>query len=269
MSRPDPLADVHTHVAPGVDDGAVDIDRALHYLREDVERGVRRVAATPHLPASWAVSSYRREAETAYRSLRTRVGRDLPDLELTMAFEVRLDGGSVDRRDEGLWLGPGRHLLVEYDGFRVPPDPMAPLRPLLEDGLRPVLVHPERFYGAGEDVGWAEELREEGVLLCLNAGSLIGTHGESAGRRARELLASGAADLVASDQHARPDRSESVAYAAEVFARADAREAARTLLWTNPVALLEGHEPDPAPRVELAPGDARPSSTSSAAGGGR
>lgn len=251
MSGPDPLADLHTHVAPGVDDGAVDMDHALRYLREDVERGVRRVLATPHLPASWAESSYRREAERAYRSLRTRVRRDLPELELELAFEVRLDGGGVDPRDEGLWLGPGGHVLVEFDGFRVPSDPMAPLRPLLEEGLRPILAHPERFRDAGEELAWADELREEGVLLCLNAGSLIGTHGERAGRGARTLLARGAADLVASDQHARPDRAESVADVAALLSAAGAGEAARTLLWRNPVALLEGEEPEPAPRIEL------------------
>lgn len=251
MSGPDPLADLHTHVTPGVDDGAVDADHALRYLREDVERGVRRVMATPHLPASWAGSSYRREAERSFRSLRTRVRRDLPRLELQLAFEVRLDGGGVDPRDQGLWLGPGGHVLVEFDGFRVPPDPLAPMRPLLEEGLRPVLAHPERFRGAGDELAWADELREAGVLLCLNAGSLIGTHGDRAGRGARKLLARGAVDLVASDQHARPDRAESVADVAELLSAAGERAAARTLLWTNPVALLDGEEPEPAPGVEL------------------
>ena len=240
-----PLADLHTHVTPGVDDGAPDMDHALRYLREDAERGVRRVAATPHLPAGWADGSYRRETVDAFERLRTRLRRDLPELELTLAYEVRLDGSRVDPEDRGLWLGPGRHLLVEYDGFRVPSDPVGPIRPLLDDGLRPILVHPERFHARGLEPGWEDRVREVGVLLCPNAGSFLGPHGASAERRAWGLLARGAVDLVASDQHARPARAESVADLAEALVREGAGPLARTLLWENPVAILEGREPAP------------------------
>lgn len=253
MSAP-PLADLHTHVAPGVDDGAPDLEHALRYLAADVERGVRRVVATPHLPASWARSSYRRHAEDAFVELRDRVGEALPELELSLSFELRLDGAPVDPEDRGLWLGPGGHVLVEYDYFRVPDEPVAPIRPLLEDGLRPVLVHPERYHGWEEGPGWAEAVRDAGVRLCPNAGSFTGSHGEEAARAARTLLAAGAADLVASDQHARPARCESVADLARLLAEAGEEEAARRLLWENPVAILEGRETALPPRVELAGG---------------
>ena len=251
-----PLADLHTHVAPGVDDGAPDMDHALRYLRRDAERGVRRVAATPHLPAGWATGSYRRETLDAFERLRSRARRDLPELELTLAYEVRLDGSPVDPEDEGLWLGPDRHLLVEYDGFRVPPDPVEPIRPLLDDGLRPILVHPERFHARGLEPGWEDRVREAGVLLCPNAGSFLGSHGESAARRARDLLARGAVDLVASDQHARPARAESVADLAESLEREGAGSLARALLWENPVAVLEGRELSPVEAWDRDTGDA-------------
>lgn len=266
MSSGAPLADLHTHVTPGVDDGAPDLEHALRYLGADVERGVRRVTATPHLPASWISSSYRRDAEDAFVELRERSGRELPELQLELSFELRLDGAPVDARDEGLWLGPGGHLLVEYDYFRVPDDPLGPIRPLLDDGLRPVLAHPERYHGWERDAGWAEAVREAGVLLCLNAGSFLGTHGEGAWRAARALLAAGAVDLVASDQHARPARCESVADLARLFVDAGEEDAARRLLWENPVAILEGEETSPPPRVEL-PRDAAGWGPRRAAGG--
>lgn len=252
MSDRAPFADVHTHVAPDVDDGAPDLEHALHYLGIDVERGLRRVVATPHLPASWAGASYRRTAEDAFVELREHAERELPGLEMTLSFEIRLDGAPVDPEDQGLWLGPGRHVLVEYDYFRVPSDPVAPIRPLLDDGLRPVLVHPERYHGWERGAGWIDEVRAAGVLLCPNAGSFVGTHGERASRAARSLLASGAVDLVASDQHARPERCESVADLAGMLFDVGAEEAARRLLWENPVALLEGEQTAPPPVVELA-----------------
>lgn len=247
---PRQLADLHAHYVPGVDDGAPTVEDALRYLRRGFENGVVRVAATPHLPASYAESRYRREAERAFRDLREAVEEELPGLELRLAWEVRLGGTPIDTGDEGLWLGPGGHVLVEFDRLSLPSDPLAPLRPLLDAGLTPVLAHPERYVGAGETEGWAATLREAGVRLCLNAGSLVGSHGRTASEVARRLLARGQADLVASDHHARPARSDGLPDVREMLAALGRDDAARTLLWRNPVAALDGGEMESPPTVE-------------------
>lgn len=253
--RPPRLADLHAHYVPGVDDGAPELADALAYLRLGVDEGVVRVAATPHLPASYAGSSYRRRAEEAFVRLREAVAEELPRLELRLAWELRLDGTTVDVEDEGLWLGPGGHLLVEYDRLTLPSEPMAPLHPLLEAGLTPVLAHPERYagmeryVGAEEERGWTGRLREAGVRMCLNAGSLLGSHGPRARDVARRMLADGHADLVASDHHARPARSDGLPEVRELLAELDRREAAEALLWRNPTAALDGGEMEPPPAV--------------------
>lgn len=250
-SAPPELADLHAHYVPGVDDGAPTVEDALVYLGRGLEDGVVRVAATPHLPASHADSPYRRRAEDAFLRLREAVEKKLPALELRLAWEVRLDGTPVDVEDEGLWLGPGGHVLVEYDHLSLPADPLAPLRPLLEAGLTPVLAHPERYGGAAEDAGWPERLREAGVRLCLNAGSLVGSHGPMAADVAREMLGAGQADLVASDHHARPARSDDLPAVRAGLAEMGREDAARTLLWRNPGAALDGGEMEEPPVVEL------------------
>ncbi len=247
---PPELADLHAHYVPGVDDGAPTVEDALRYLRRGFEGGVVRVAATPHLPSSYAESAYRREAERSFRHLREAVEEELPGLELRLAWEVRLGGTPIDTADEGLWLGPGGHVLVEFDRLSLPPEPLAPLRPLLEAGLTPVLAHPERYVGAEETEGWAEALREAGVRLCLNAGSLVGSHGRTASEVARRLLARGQADLVASDHHARPARSDGLPDVRATLAALGRDDAAHTLLWRNPSAALDGGEMEPPPAVE-------------------
>lgn len=245
------LADLHAHYVPGVDDGAPTLEDALTYLRREHDAGVVRVAATPHLPAAYAALPYRRRAEDAFLRLREAAGEELPGLELRLAWEVRLDGTTVDVDDEGLWLGPGGHVLVEYDRLSLPEDPLAPLHPLLGAGLTPVLAHPERYGGAARREGWAELLREAGVRLCLNAGSLVGSHGRIAAGLARELLAAGRADLVASDHHARPARSDGLPAVRARLEDLDRAEAARALLWRNPGAAWDGGTMEPPPAVEL------------------
>lgn len=248
---PGELADVHCHFVPGVDDGAPDLEAAMRWLRRVFEDGVRRMAATPHLPASWADGSHRRRAEEAFRELRAAAGEELPELELRLAFELRLDGASVDPADRGLWLGTGGHLLVEYDLLRLPEgDPAAPMEELLAAGRTPVLAHPERFRGGAGDTEWARRLRDRGVRLAVNAGSLTGRYGRGPARTARRLLAEGLVDLVASDHHARPGRSEGLGDVREILSGVDAA-GARRLLWENPGAILDGETMAPPPRIDL------------------
>lgn len=263
MSRPDappPLVDLHCHFVPGVDDGAPDLDHALRYLREGLSGGVERVVTTPHLPASRTDAPLRRSIVARFRDLEDAVAQRGPDVDLRLAYEIRLDGGTVDPDDRALWLGPAGHVLVEYDRFRVPSDPMAPIRPLLDAGLTPVLAHPERYTNAG-DGAWMDRLREAGVELCLNAVSLTGRNGPGPARLSRELLASGRAELLASDHHARPDRSYGLGRIWTFLAERGAAKAARVLLSDNPTAVLEGRQTGPVPRAPLGEpvaGDARP-----------
>lgn len=265
MSDPDrrpPLVDLHCHFVPGVDDGAPDLENALRYLEEGVEGGVTRVVATPHLPASRADGPFRRRVLERFRELEAAAGERLPGLGLSLAYEIRLDGARIDAGDRGLWLGPGGHVLVEYDRFRVPSDPMAPIRPILEAGLVPVLAHPERYVNAARVGDWIDGLREAGVRTCPNAVSLTGANGPDAARVSRGMLASGRADLLASDHHARPDRAYGLGAAWELVAGSGSPEAARVLMSENPAAVLEGRETVPAPEASLddrAPaGDAGP-----------
>lgn len=248
-----PLVDLHCHFVPGVDDGAPDLAHALRYLEEGLAAGVTRVVTTPHLPASRADRPLRRTIGERYRELEAAAGDRLPDLELDLAYEIRLDGPAPDPSDRGLWLGPAGHVLVEYDRFRVPADPMEPIEPLLDAGLTPVLAHPERYANAaGLGRAWTERLREAGVEMCPNAVSLTGRNGRGPARLAAEMLASGGADLLASDHHARPDRSYGLGAAWELVAGRGSPEAARLLMSDNPGAVLEGRATQPVPAVRLA-----------------
>lgn len=263
MTGRPPLVDLHCHFVPGVDDGAPDLDAALRYLEAGLEGGVSRVAATPHLPASRAGGPLRRRIEERYGELEAAARRELPELSLSLAFELRLDGAPVDVDDRGLWLGPGGHVLVEYDRFSVPSDPMAPLRPLLDGGLTPVLAHPERYVNAARRRGglaggleWMDALREAGVKLCPNAVSLTGRNGRDAAEIVRDLLATGRAEMLASDHHARPERSYGLGEAWELLAAAGAADGARVLLSDNPRAVLEGGTAASPPEIDLPEGTA-------------
>ena len=108
-----PLADLHNHFVPGVDDGARTIDEAIAALKELFESGVTQVATTPHLSASRASGSRRVEIQESFDELRAAATQAIPDLSLRLAYEVRLDEPDAELSDRSLGLGD-RHLLVEF-----------------------------------------------------------------------------------------------------------------------------------------------------------
>jgi protein-tyrosine phosphatase len=248
--RPPPeLVDLHCHLVPGVDDGVPTLTEALRWLSRFRDRGIRRVVTTPHLPSTQTGSEYRDRVERGFAELRDAADEKVPEVDLGLAFEVRLmEGASFPTGDRGLWLGPAGHVLVEYSRFMVPPDPLLPLRPLLEAGLTPVLAHPERFHPGSAPDDWADRLVEAGVVLCPNAGSFLDRYGPGVTARASGLLRRGRAALVASDHHGRPSRSDDLRHVADRLATwTDGEAAARVLLAENPTRIIEGRELRPVP----------------------
>ena len=245
-----PLADLHNHFVPGVDDGARTIDEAIAALKELFESGVTRVATTPHLSASRASGSRRVEIQESFEELRTAAEEAIPDLSLSLAYEVRLDEPDVELGDRRLGLSD-RHLLVEFSMMMVPAYSTETLNTAARQNWVPVLAHPERYAGIEARYGLIQTWRDAGVVMCVNAASIWGRYGREAEWTARRMLADGAVDIIASDHHARPGRSETVRQVWDRLLEVGHDEAGLLLLSENPAAILDGRDPLPVPPVHL------------------
>jgi protein-tyrosine phosphatase len=245
-----PLADLHSHVLPAVDDGAVDLEGALRTLEALEADGVTAICATPHLRASASPDSERRlRADAAWAEL-TAAGSDRPrGLRLHRGFEVLLDA-VPDADDPQLRLAGTSYMLVEWASFTVPDDSEWWIERLVAAGIKPVIAHAERYFGYRGDYEVVGEWRRRGALVQVNSGSLSGEHGEGAGRQAEALFARGWVDLLASDTHARPDRNPSVRDSFDALASRGAAEHAELLLSVNPRRILEDAPTVPVPPLE-------------------
>lgn len=244
------LVDLHCHFVPGVDDGARDLDEASEQLREYEKQGILTVVTTPHLAASSAHGARRDEIEQAFSDLSELAKREHPAITLGLSFEFRLDDPDADLSDREIGLGEGGRLLVEFPMLAMPAYPDRMLEIVFAADWSPVLAHPERYSGVERSYGWIARWREMGALMCLNAGSLWGEHGGEAQRVAHRMLADGTADLIASDNHARPHRAATVRQAWDYLAEAGCEEQANLLVSTNPAAVLSGEPLAPVPPCE-------------------
>ena len=250
------LVDLHCHLVPGVDDGARSVEDAISYLESFREAGILRVVTTPHLPASHVQSSWRERIERRFEALQTAAQERVPEVELTLSFEIRIDEPESDLSDPRLGLGGGA-LLVEFPQLMLPAFPDLMLTSVVEQGWRVALAHPERYTGIGHAYGWIERWREAGALMVVNVGSLLGEYGPEAEQVARHMLALGHVDCLASDHHARPGRSTSLRDGWDRLSLSPTPEAADLLTSTNPAAILAGEECEPIPPVDLSSALAR------------
>jgi tyrosine-protein phosphatase YwqE len=258
VSVPKVLTDFHSHLVPGVDDGArqpADSRSALERFRAE---GVTQIITTPHFEGSLTRDQAKFEARLAaldagWESLRAVVAEDAARagsaLRVERGVEVMLDMPDPDLADDRLRLAGGPFVLVEYPMLRVPPvNAEYALVELKTRGWTPVIAHPERYRNLDPSLVELGRFREAGAFLAMNAGSLFGNYGKIAAGHARRILLAGEADYVTSDYHARGEPGM------QRFVRAmgDAGfgEQAELLTMINPGRLLAGEPPLRVPPIQ-------------------
>lgn len=241
-----------------MDDGAESVEAGIEALRSFRDSGVVRVVTTPHLDAGHVRSARRGRIEAAFARLAEAAARDVPEVELELAYEIRIDDPEVDLSDRDLGLSGDGAILVEFPQLALPAYSGRMLEVVREQGWVPVLAHPERYSGIAASYEWIVRWREMGVILCVNVGSLLGEHGKAPQQVARRMLASGHADLIGSDHHARPHRSTLLRRGRDFLAQQESddrfEEAARLLTEANPRAVLTGERPAAVPPLEFPSG---------------
>lgn len=244
------MADLHTHVIPGVDDGAPDLESAIDTLRMLYRDGIEAVAATPHLNASRTNGSRRRRADEAWPGLVERAGAEIPGLDLYRGFEICLDVPNPDLSEDAVRLAGSRFVLVEFHAFTIPECSAEALAGIRTDGYVPIVAHPERYWGYDRRCSLVPEWRSAGALLQVNSGSLLGEYGERVQLTAHRFLSEGWVDLIASDNHARVGRSPSLRVVWDYLTGRGLREQATLLLATNPHRILRDEMPLTVGRIE-------------------
>jgi len=244
--------DFHSHLVPGVDDGARDLDEARSGLAAFRESGVTCVITTPHFQGSLThrpaeLAARLEELDRGWAALSELAESEFPELSVRRGVEVMLDTPSPDLGDERLRLDGGPFVLVEFPYMTVPPRSSDTISELRLQGWRPIIAHPERYMGV--DVGFevAEEWRRVGGRLQVNAGSIVGRYGTEVQRRALLLLEKGWVDYIASDFHSR-GRTR-LRRCREALEEMGGAEQAALLMEVNPARLVAGEDPVPVPAL--------------------
>jgi protein-tyrosine phosphatase len=196
------VIDLHSHILPGVDDGARTVEEARQLGREAVDERVTAIAATPHVRYDLRTSP--EEIEWGVAALRADFAAEGIPVEILHGAEVELTLAARLPAEQLAALSiarTGRYVLIEFP-YRGWPVGLLPLVSRLESlGMTPILAHPERNPVVQDHPERLEQTVEAGAVVQVTARSLDGRFGLSASTTARKLLALGLVRILASDAH--------------------------------------------------------------------
>lgn len=190
--------DLHTHILPGIDDGAENLEAALQLLRMQKAKGVDRVALTPHFyPLRQELDAFLEKRQRAYDLLLTGWDPDvMPQLQL--GAEVHYSAQLAEMDLKPMTIGQGRYLLLEFSDVKTPAHIERVLQLMLEQGVKPILAHVERCKYFREEPARLVRLVEAGALAQVSASAFSNKVKK---KFAQKCLERDAAHIIASDIH--------------------------------------------------------------------
>lgn len=233
------MIDLHTHVVPGVDDGAADPDEALAMCRLAKADGTEIIVATPHQRHPRWENDDVRLIEKRLAGVRAAV--EGPEICLGAEIHVGSDLlREVELLPDGslLPLAGTRHLLLEFPPLLDPVSPRAVVHELVIAGWKPIVAHPERIRAWADDPAALGDLVDLGALLQLTAMSITGEFGRRSQACSSFLLDQGWVHVVASDAHDPEKRPPILSRAFETVSHHWGLDLAERLFHDNPRRIL-------------------------------
>ena len=237
------FVDLHSHVLPGLDDGATSLTESLELLTLLGRMGFDVVCATPHQKVGSWVPSHD-AVFNAYTDVKKALAQAGSTVELRLGAENFWDELFLERSQEGkqpTYTG-ARAFLFEVAPAAPPPMLEDALFRIRMKGLLPVLAHPERYHSLCRQ---PEKMQAIGrtAALVVDLGALDGAHGPVACDAAQRLVRENLAHAAASDVHD-VDDAKAAAAGVQWLKRKVGVARMQRLLDENPRRILQGELPD-------------------------
>lgn len=231
------MIDIHCHLLYGVDDGAKDIEESIAMLKGAKKQGIDQIILTPH----YRHGMFPYDAKTIvanYKALyieATQIG-----IKLHLGTEFHVNSKIIEylNKKRCLPLGNSKYVLTEYEYETEYSYIYNMSRELLSNGYIPVIAHVERYACMQEDIDNAEELRELGALIQVNADAILGNDGRAAKKYCKEMLKAEYIDIVASDSHGIKNRANHMEKCYKYISKKFGEDYAELLMQHNPEKIV-------------------------------
>lgn len=232
--------DIHSHILPGIDDGAENIEEALKMLRCAAQEGITQMIATPHFHYRRGHASAEKVRETLDK-LQSAANREKLPIKLYAGNELYYTHELLEQVKEGrvLTLAESDYILLEFSTASEPRKIQNAVYEFLSEGYSPVIAHIERYQAFLENTEFAEEIAKMGAYYQLNASSLTETFGWRLKKFAKHMLQEGLVQFVATDAHDSSLRKPAYGKAEEWLVKKIGKTETQKLFVENPEKILQ------------------------------
>lgn len=239
------MIDIHTHILPGLDDGARDYYDSLDMAVMAYESGTTEIVATPHCNIPGVYGNYFGEefADIFERTCEVFEREQIP-VRLMPGMEVfaTIDLPQLLTEGKVMSINQTQYVLIEFDFGEDPDFADEILRRVADIHAWPVVAHVERYEFVQDDPQIIYRWLTRGYAIQVNKGSFLGRFGRRAERTAYRLLNHNLISVVASDAHSPLQRTTYMADAYESLADDYPKNYLDALFTKNPENICRGRK---------------------------
>jgi len=232
------MIDIHSHVLPGLDDGARSSEESLEMLRLAADSGTTDIVATPHANSEFPFDE--RRVEEAFHAL-SATSSGVIRLHLGCDFHLSYENLQDALRNPAKYtVNHSSYLMVELPDLVALATVRSGLRQLIGARIIPVITHPERNVSLQPRLDELARWNKDGCLMQVTAQSFLGRFGPLAKDAAHQLMDAGLVHFVASDAHDRVDRPPDLSAAYKYISSRFGADRADSMFTYNPACVISG-----------------------------
>jgi protein-tyrosine phosphatase len=197
------MIDLHCHILPNFDDGAADIEESLNMAMDAIDSGTTGIVATSHFMGEASALPTLMQMDRRFSELKEAFQKAKLDLDLYPGAEILClpETPRLARQRMLPTLGNTNFILCEFYFEESPVYMNEMLSYLADRDYRIIVAHPERYQAVQRDPMLLEHWIEQGYVLQMNKGSILGTFGNKVQHTATQMLGLAQVHLIASDAH--------------------------------------------------------------------
>ncbi len=196
------MIDMHSHILPEIDDGAKSIEESIEMIKEAYKAGFTAIVSTSH----YIEDSYDASKQKRYELIKIiekRLENENIDITIYNGAEAYVNTNLNDliKKEELVTINETKYLLIELPMNNKIIYLNEIISELKDNGIIPIIAHPERYSYVQKDPKILNDLIDQGVLFQSNYGSLIGKYGKDAQKAVKKLLKNNMIQLLGTDTH--------------------------------------------------------------------
>jgi protein-tyrosine phosphatase len=238
------MIDLHCHILPGLDDGARSLEEAVKMARIAEQDGIEKIVATPHLFRDNLNYEDLSIIEKKKNELNLVLQKNKINVEILSGAEVHVSHGLLDeirKNRDSLTLHESSYMFTEFPPDHVFSGVKQLFFELMNEGIIPIIAHPERNSVFTRNPVLLFELIQMGALGQANSGSFIGMYGRKVREAVFRFLELNLIHIIGSDGHNSRSQAPRLSEAARM-AEELTGEKAKALVRDNPQAVVDNQE---------------------------